>query len=51
METSPPQPPLTIIVVDDNPVDVYLIRWVLTVHELPYELQSSAMERCGKIHC
>ena len=32
-------PPLTILIVDDNPVDVYLIRWVLDAHELPYELQ------------
>ena len=30
---------LTIIVVEDNPVDVYLIRWVLKAHELAYELQ------------
>ena len=26
--------PLTIIVVEDNPVDIYLIRWVLKAHEL-----------------
>ena len=32
-------PPLTIFIVDDNPVDVYLMRWVLDAHELPYELQ------------
>lgn len=38
METAP-CPPLTILIVDDNPVDVYLIRWVLDAHELPYELQ------------
>jgi CheY-like chemotaxis protein len=31
--------PLTILIVDDNPVDVYLIRWVLDAHELPYELR------------
>ena len=31
--------PLTIIVVEDNPVDVYLIRWVLTAHELSYALE------------
>jgi two-component system, chemotaxis family, response regulator Rcp1 len=37
MDTPPPTP-LTIIVVEDNPVDVYLIRWVLTAHELPYTL-------------
>ena len=34
-----PAPPLSIIVVDDNPVDVHLIRWVLDAHALPYELQ------------
>jgi two-component system response regulator len=38
METAP-CPPLTILIVDDNPVDVYLIKWVLDAHELPYELQ------------
>jgi CheY-like chemotaxis protein len=32
-------PPLTIILVEDEPVDVYLIRWVLDAHDLPYELQ------------
>jgi CheY-like chemotaxis protein len=37
MDTPPPTP-LTIIVVEDNPVDVYLIRWVLTAHELSYTL-------------
>src|SRR5947208_15651059 len=31
--------PLTIIVVEDNPVDMYLIRWVLRAHELAYDLQ------------
>jgi len=31
--------PLTIIVVEDNPVDIYLIRWVLKAHELSHELQ------------
>ena len=34
-----PAPPLSIIVVDDNPVDVQLIRWVLDAQALPYELQ------------
>jgi hypothetical protein len=29
---TPPALPLRIIVVEDNPVDVYLIRWVLTAH-------------------
>ena len=37
MET-PPATPLTIILVEDNPVDAYLVRWVLTAHKLPYEL-------------
>ena len=31
--------PLTIIVVEDDPVDVYLIEWVLKAHEFAYELQ------------
>ena len=39
MMTPAPRSPLTIIVVEDNPVDIYLIRWVLTAHELPHELQ------------
>jgi CheY-like chemotaxis protein len=30
---------LTIFIVDDNPVDVYLMRWVLDAHELAYELR------------
>ena len=34
-----PATPLTIIIVEDNPIDVYLVRWVLTAHELPYALQ------------
>src|ERR1051326_1719092 len=33
-----PSPP-TIIVADDHPFDSSLIRWVLDVHDLPYELQ------------
>ena len=39
MDTPASHTPLTIIVVEDNPLDVYLIRWVLTAHQLPYELQ------------
>jgi CheY-like chemotaxis protein len=31
--------PLTIFIVDDNPVDVSLMRWVLDAHELAYELR------------
>jgi CheY-like chemotaxis protein len=30
--------PLTLFIVDDNPVDVYLMRWVLDAHELDYHL-------------
>ena len=38
METPAPRLPLTIIVIEDNPVDVYLIRWVLHAHALSHEL-------------
>jgi two-component system, chemotaxis family, response regulator Rcp1 len=31
--------PLTIFIVDDNPVDVHMIRWVLDAHQLSYVLQ------------
>jgi two-component system response regulator len=31
--------PLTIFIVDDNPVDVSLVRWVLDAQQLPYDLQ------------
>ena len=37
--TAAPAPPLSIIVVDGNPVDIQLIRWVLDAQALPYELQ------------
>jgi CheY-like chemotaxis protein len=37
--TPVPRTPLTIIVVEDNPLDVYLIQWVLRAHELAHELQ------------
>jgi CheY-like chemotaxis protein len=30
--------PLTVIVVEDNPVDIHLINWVLKAHELSYDL-------------
>ena len=30
---------LTIFIVDDNPMDVYFIRWVLDAHELDYQLR------------
>jgi CheY-like chemotaxis protein len=39
MDTPAPHTPLTIIVVEDNPLDIYLIRWVLTAHALAHELQ------------
>jgi CheY-like chemotaxis protein len=39
MERPVSQPPLTILIVDDNPVDVHLIRCVLDAHALPYTLQ------------
>jgi CheY-like chemotaxis protein len=39
MQPSPAAPRLTIILVEDEPVDVSLIRWVLDAHDLPYELQ------------
>jgi hypothetical protein len=38
METLTPRLPLTIIVIEVHPVDVYLIRWVLQAHELSHEL-------------
>ena len=34
-----PLTPLTVIVVEDNPVDISLIRWVLEAHRLSYALQ------------
>jgi CheY-like chemotaxis protein len=36
---TPSVAPLMIILVEDNPVDVYLIRWVLKAHELPHYLR------------
>jgi len=38
MET-PPTTPVSIILVEDNPVDIYTVQWVLTAHALPYALQ------------
>ena len=38
METAAPQTPLTIFIVEDNPVDVYMMRWVLDAHALEYHL-------------
>jgi CheY-like chemotaxis protein len=38
MGSPAPQAPLTIFIVDDNPVDVSLIRWVLDAHALPCDL-------------
>jgi CheY-like chemotaxis protein len=39
MDTSAPHPPLTILVVEDNPADVYILRRVLNAHAFPYDLQ------------
>jgi hypothetical protein len=39
MERPAPPPPLTIRIVENNPVDVQFIRWVLDAHALPYDLQ------------
>ena len=39
MDTPAPHIPLSIIIVDDNPIDIYLMRWVLEAHELSYALQ------------
>jgi hypothetical protein len=39
MDTPTSRAPLTLFIVDDNLVDVYLMRWVLDAHELAYELQ------------
>ena len=38
MDTPASPTPLTIILVEDNPIDVYLMRWVLDAHDLSYEL-------------
>jgi CheY-like chemotaxis protein len=38
METPPSLPPLPIMVVEDDPVDLYLLHRVLTAHELAHEL-------------
>jgi CheY-like chemotaxis protein len=39
MERPAPQPPLTIFIVDDHPLDVQFIQGVLDAHALPYDLQ------------
>ena len=46
MDTSVPRTPLTIIVVEDNPLDVYLIQWVLKAHELAHDLQVKVFQSC-----
>src|SRR5215471_8159004 len=38
METPPSLPPLPIIVVEDAPIDLYLLQRVLTAHDLAHEL-------------
>jgi CheY-like chemotaxis protein len=39
MDTPALRTPLHILVIDDNPVDVYTIRWVLSANGVPYTLQ------------
>jgi len=39
METPTPPAPLTIIVVEDNPEDLYIMNWVLKAHNFAYNLQ------------
>ncbi len=39
MESSVLHQRLTIFIVDDSPLDVQFIHWVLDAHALPYELQ------------
>jgi CheY-like chemotaxis protein len=38
MDTPPSPPPLPIIIVEDDPIDLYLLRRVLTAHALAHEL-------------
>jgi CheY-like chemotaxis protein len=38
VESFPP-PPLTVILIEDNPLDVRFIRWVLEAHAFPHVLQ------------
>ena len=38
METHTPPAPLTILVVEDNPVDVYIMNWVLKAQDFAYDL-------------
>ena len=39
METSTPPAPLTLLVVEDNPEDLYIMHWVLKSHNFAYDLQ------------
>jgi len=39
METPTPPAPLTILVVEDNPEDLYIMNWVLKAHDFAYDLQ------------
>jgi hypothetical protein len=39
METPAPRPPLTILLVEDNPVDAAIIRRVLDTHDFLYYLR------------
>ena len=45
-----PATPLTIIMVEDSPVDIYLIRWVLKVHELSHVLEVIDNGHCTDEH-
>ena len=39
METPTPPAPLTILLVEDNPEDLYIMNWVLKAHDFAYDLQ------------
>jgi CheY-like chemotaxis protein len=50
----PPMPPLTLLLVEDDPLDVYLLQRVLTAQELSYTLHvtdnsEQALERCAQL--
>ena len=51
METPTPPAPLTILVVEDNPEDLYIMHWVLKSHNFAYDLQvidnGSGMDSAG----
>jgi hypothetical protein len=45
VDTPAPQTPLTIFIVDDSPMDVYLMRWVLDAHELDSVVENGDMAK------